>query len=577
MRGASQQIMTWGLRRTRAWELSLLSGGALALGFLMSGCYEARRLEYPDPAARAEQGSSQAPSAMTSDRPPFKGEGLSLGESSLRRLTRAQIERSLIDAFGEGLVVPQVAEPDVAEGGLLSVGAGSSSLSARGISSLEEAAYSVAQQVLSEPSLSARAVPCELEPDAAACQREALSLSGRRLWRRPLTEAELEGLMSVVSLATERLNDPREGLGFGLATLIQSPHFLYRAELGLEGEARTPLDPYALAARLSFLLWDSGPDDELLDAARDERLLSDEGLKAQAERLLASPRARVGLGQLFTEQLKLYELGALRKDPLIFEHYNAQLMREAGEETLKLLLHLIFDERGDFRELMTMERSFLSPKLAALYQVPAPLQEGFKLVRFPEGSRRAGLLSHASILSLNAHPSSSSATLRGKFVRTVLLCQTIPPPPVGVDTAIPEPSGEALTLRDRVAEHLENPSCAGCHQLLDPIGLGLENYDSLGQWRERDNGALIDASGELDARSFEDPRSLGLLVREHPSFGPCVVRTLARYATGRVETEEEQPFLDELSARFEEGGFRYLPLVLSLVMSPLFREAGAPR
>jgi len=226
---------------------------------------------------------------------------------------------------------------------------------------------------------------------------------------------------------------------------------------------------------------------------------------------------------------------------------------------------------------MTTRAHFLNPKLAALYQVPAPSAEGFRLVELPEEARRAGLLSHASLMSLNAHPNSSSATLRGKFVRNVLLCQEIPPPPVGVNTAIPEPSGDTVTLRQRVAEHLENPSCAGCHQLLDPIGLGLENYDSIGQWRTHEQGVMIDASGELDQRSFEDPNSLGVLIKEHPRFAPCLVRTMTRYALGRIEVDDEAPFLEDLNARFTSSGFQLKGLLRALVMSPLFREVGAPR
>lgn len=542
-----------------------------ALALIFCACLDARRT----PLER--EGTPPMGGEAVEEPRAFIGEGISLGSSGVRRLTSAQLRRSLMDAFGEGLVVPQVSEPDISEGGLISVGAGTTTYSARGIASIEEASYSVAQQVLGDPALKSRAVPCSLEGDPRPCQREALALSGRRLWRRSLSEAELEGLMGVVSRATEVLSDPSEGLAFGFAALIQSPHFLYRAELGQLEEPRVKLEPHALAARLSYLLWDAPPDEALLDAAESGALESDEGLSVALERLLSSPRAREGVARFFTEQLKLYELSEVRKDPLVFERYDAQLMRDARESTLRLLVHLVFEREADLRSLMTTRAHFLNPKLAALYQVPAPSAEGFRLVELPEGSRRAGLLSHASILSLNAHPNSSSATLRGKFVRTVLLCQDIPPPPVGVNTAIPEPSGDTVTLRQRVAEHLENPSCAGCHQLLDPIGLGLENYDSIGQWRSSEQGALIDASGELDQGSFEDPESLGRLIREHPRFAPCLTRTLTRYALGRLEVEREAPFLEDLGDRFERGDYQLKVLLRALVMSPLFREAGAPR
>jgi len=341
--------------------------------------------------------------------------------------------------------------------------------------------------------------------------------------------------------------------------------------------ARGSEDPYALASRLSFFLWDSPPDDALLDAAASGALSGREGVRAQAERLLASPRARVGVANFFSEQLRLYELDGLPKDALTYEHFSPQLLLDAREETLRALLARVFDDDADLRDAFTSRDTFLNPRLAALYGVPAPSREGFTRVTLPEWSGRAGLLGHASILNLFAHANSSSATLRGKFVRTVLLCQEIPPPPVGVNTMIPEPSGEARTLRERVREHLEVPSCAACHQLLDPIGLALENFDGVGRWRDRDNGALIDASGELDGVAFEDPVALGRALREHEALAPCVARTVARYATGRAATPEERPLVDDLAARFVALDYRLKPLLLEVVMSPLFMPAGAPR
>lgn len=550
-------------------------GSLLLMALVLNACLDAQRVVL-DP--KKSEDTLAGVIEPSEEGLVFEGEGIVLGLSRVRRLTRAQIEHSLKDVFGEALVVPQISEPDFAEGGLISVGAGTTTLSARGISSIEELSYSIAQQVIENSELRVRNLFCSLDDtELRPCLQEILSQIGRRLWRRPLRSTELETILEVVEQASQVLGDVKEGLTYGLSALIQSPHFLYRAELGQQDIARTPFEPYALATRLSYLLWDSTPDDGLLDAAESGELDNEEGILHQVERLLASPRARIGVTRFFTEQLKLYELSEIHKDPLLFEHYNPQLMRDAREETLQLLMYIIFDQEADIREMMTTPVHFLNPRLAALYQVPAPSLDGFRLVELSEHGQRYGLLSHASVLSLNAHPTSSSATLRGKFVRNVLLCQSIPPPPVGVNTAIPEPSGTTITLRQRVAEHLENPSCAGCHQLLDPIGLGLENYDSIGQWRETEQEALIDASGVLDERSFSDPRSLGMLIREHPNFVPCMVRTLSRYALGRLETEAEEPFLTDLKDRFEGAHYNFKALLRALILSPIFRQAGAPK
>ena len=178
---------------------------------------------------------------------------------------------------------------------------------------------------------------------------------------------------------------------------------------------------------------------------------------------------------------------------------------------------------------------------------------------------------------MHAHAIHSSATLRGKAVRTVLLCQEIPIPPVNVDTSIPEPSAEQQTLRERVTQHLTDPTCAGCHKLTDPIGLGLENFDAIGSWRTLDHGAMIDPSGELDGTPFETPQELALAIARHPNFAPCFTRKLSAYALGRSLNTEEDAWLEILTQRLDFHQFRLLPIIKELIMSPLFRRAGTPQ
>ena len=234
-------------------------------------------------------------------------------------------------------------------------------------------------------------------------------------------------------------------------------------------------------------MWNTTPDHELLSAGEAGELETREGLFNQANRLLESDRARAGVRNFFSEFLQLYELEHLSKDPTIFEQFNDQLGQDAIEETLSLIEYMVFDLEADYRELMTTRETFVSPRLAAIYNIPAPSPDGFAYTQLPEDDARAGLLGHVSFLAGHAHQVSSSATLRGKAVRTILLCQSIPAPPVDVDTSIPEPSGDALTLRDRVAEHLRIPLALHVTLMTDPIGLGLENFDGLGRWRDKDN------------------------------------------------------------------------------------------
>jgi len=500
------------------------------------------------------------------------------GQVSMRRLTQNQFYNSISDIFGSDVVVPKFSEPDVAFGGLLSVGASQTAFSARGVESLEDAAYGIAEQALDTDVLKARFVPCTPSGTVdETCASQTIEGLGRLLWRRSLTEDELTTLVTVATHSSTVLGDFYDGLEFAISGLLQSPHFLFRIEAGTEDSSEPSGRKFTgtdLASRLSFFLWNTTPDFELLAAGESGDLLTREGLFTHASRLLESDMARYGVRNFFNEFLQLYELDHLSKDPTIFEHYTASLGDDAAEETLRLIEYLVFDIEADYRELMTTRETFVNPLLAAIYNIPAPSPEGFAYVELPESSSRAGLLGHASFLAAHAHQVSSSATRRGKAIRTILLCQNIPSPPVDVDTSIPEPSGETLTLRDRVAEHLENPSCAACHIMTDPIGLGLENYDGIGRWREQDNGKTIDASGDLDGVFFEDPQGLGVALAEHGSLTNCLVQRLSRYATGRIETTEERQLLRALQERFLQHGYRVKPLMMEIIMSPLFTKAG---
>ena len=521
----------------------------------------------------AADSTADPDAAAAADLGPVPYDAAPAGPSGLRRLTNAQLENIVLDVFGDGVIVPPLAEPDVAIGGLVSIGASGATYSPRGVESVEDVAFAIAEQALSDENRS-RILACEPEGvDDTACAAAFVESIGRRLWRRPVNEAESLRLVAIAEGAAASLDDPYQGLVYALAAILQSPHFLFRAELGADGQ----FDDWELATRLSFFLWNTTPDETLLDAAAAGELTTEEGLRAQAERLVGDPLARRGVRNFFSEYLELDELLHLAKDPTIFEHFSSELGASAREETLSLLEYVIFDASSDYRDVMTSRHTFLDRRLATVYGVPAPAETGFARVPLPADANRIGLLGHASFLAHHAHQVSSSATLRGAAVRQVLLCQTIPPPPVNVDTSIPEPSGEAPTLRDRVAEHLENESCAGCHLLMDPIGLGLENYDGIGRWRIYDNEVEIDASGELDGELFQTPDQLAALIRNHPDFPSCLVQMMTRYAMGRVEIREELDHLDLMAERFAALGYRVRPMLLEIVTSPMFLSAGAPQ
>jgi hypothetical protein len=494
---------------------------------------------------------------------------------TLRRLTVAQYRGAVADLFGEGLYVPEDIEPDVRILGLNAIGSGVTPISPRGIERFEEAAYIIAEQAV-EPARREAFMPCT--PTGAAdeaCAREALTALGLRVWRRPLTTEEVDVLVGLHSEAAGALGDFWQGLVFGIAMLLQSPDFLLRPELGeVEADGVRRYTGYEVASRLSFLFWDAIPDAELLAAAERGELTTPEGIDTQAQRLWASPRAKDGVRAWARDVLHLDELDELRKDPTVFQHMSDLVGPSAREETLRGVDYLVFEVDEDFRQLLTTRRTFIDRTLAAIYDVRAPVREGFGEAELPESVPRRGLLGQVSFLALQGHANSSSPTLRGVFVREALLCQPLPEPPAGVDTSIPGASEEFPTLRDRVQSHLSEPGCSSCHELTDRIGLALEPFDGLGVHRTLDGGAPIDASGVLDGVPFEDAAGLAQALHDHPAFAPCMVKQVTRYALGRGEQDSEDEVLDWLTDRYVERDHRMQPLWLDLVVSPMFRQVG---
>ncbi len=499
-------------------------------------------------------------------------------EPQIRRLTKLQYTNSIHDALGAAIVVPTSLEPDEDAGGLYSVGASLASISPRGVEQYESAAFQVAGQVMGDPALRSANVPCE--PAAVrddACVGEAIRAAGRRLWRRPLEDVELATLVGVAGGAATALGDFDGGLEYALSALLQSPNFLFRVELGEPDPERTGAYRFTsveMASRLSYLLWNTAPDEELLAAGEAGELVAADGLSAQVDRLIADPRARDGLRNFFTEMLDLDQLDALNKDTLVFTHMAADVGPSAREETLRGL-DAIVDEDGDLRDFVNTRRAFLDRKLSAIYGIPAPSMDEFAETELPEDGLRRGFLGQASFLALQSHPANTSVTLRGKFLREVLFCQPVPPPPSNLNTAIPEVSADNPTMRDRVEQHLQDPFCAGCHNVMDPIGLGFENFDGLGSYRASENGVVIDASGELDGDLYAGPVELADLVHDDEKLARCVVQTYLQYASGHVLGIAERGSLEWHDEGFADEGHRMRALMRDVAMGMAFRGAGA--
>lgn len=509
--------------------------------------------------------------------PPFAP-----AEASLHRLTRRQYEETIRDLFEGRVHLAADLEVDTPLHGFSTVGASSLAIGPRAAEQYEAAAIDIAAQVFRDEALSAQWVGCSPASADDPCVRTFVTRFGRKAWRRALTEEEIDRWMRVASEVGTSLMNPWAGVALVVVGLLQSPHFLYRVEVG----EQDPTEPgrfrytgYEMATRLSYFLWNSTPDDELLGAAEIGALLSREGVEREARRLLASPKAKSAITAFFAEHFKLDRLLSVTKDPLAFPQISATLLASMRVEIERMIEDVVFERDVDLREIFSTNATFVNAELARLYNMATVEGSGFERVEFPSNGARSGILTTAGFLALNAHATITSPTYRGRFIRQSLLCQPIEPPPPGVTTTLPDadPAQGPRTLRQRLeALHLTNPVCARCHGRMDPLGFGLENFDAIGAYRTTDNGLPIDPRGTLDGAPFRNARELSLALKDHPDLAGCMSRMAYRYATAHLETDGEARVLSDLTDAFERSGFRFRELVVALVTSDGFRFLAPP-
>jgi hypothetical protein len=383
-----------------------------------------------------------------------------------------------------------------------------------------------------------------------------------------------------VALATasaRTLNSFYSGLELSLAGMLESPQFLFRRETA-EPDPDHPgayrLDAYSKASQLSFFLWNAGPDAQLMAAAQSGRLDTQAGLSAEAGRMLKSPRLEAGVRAFFSDMLQFDLFDTLAKDAQIYPKWTVKAAQDAQEQTLRSIVDLLLWQHGDYRDLFTARKTFLTPLLGSIYGVPVAQSEGAgpRSFEFPKDDPRAGLHAQASFVALHSHEGLSSPTLRGKALRELLLCQPVPAPPGNVNFAAAQDTHNPnfKTMRERLTAHRTDPTCAGCHKLMDPMGLALENFDSDAGFRSVENGQPLDTSGDLDGMEFTDAAGLGRALHDNPSTGPCFVRRLYSYATGRAPARRDMPWVRYLERSFAEDGYRAPDLMRRIASSENF-------
>lgn len=498
------------------------------------------------------------------------------GRTPLRRLTATEYNNTVKDLIGDTTQPANSFPPPEESSGFLN-NADAYTTSELHVESWFKAAEKMASDYRAAGKL---ALPCMA--DAQGCATQFVKDFGKRAFRRPLSEAEVASYLARFTAGMTG-GTFEEGLEWVVGRMLQSPHFLYRVETETEGTAAgtvVPLSDHSVATRLSYFLWSSMPDADLFAAADAKQLSTPEGVKAQAQRMMASPAFASTLSS-FHSQLTGWEhvYGAPKiatTTPAWDQNLQADMIHES-----ELFVKSIFDAKGTFKDLLTATHTFVNPTLAQLYGITYP-GTGSEFVRVDNVPHRHGLLTQPSILAGHSHPNQSAPVKRGELVRKHFLCTEPPPPPPGLMITIPEVT-PGSTTRERFEAHRTEASCNGCHVLLDPLGIPFENYDELGRWRDLDGGKPVDANGGLTAIAslggvsdpaaapVNGPAEMGEKLAAVAEAQDCMVYSWFRYAMGHQEEKADTCTIEKLRSGFTSSQQNLDGLLLDIVTSDGFR------
>ena len=414
-----------------------------------------------------------------------------------------------------------------------------------------------------------------------ACAEEILSTLARRAYRRPASAADLDTLLEFYAQG-RAAGDFDAGIEMALRRLLVSPEFLFRIERDPEGAAPNAayrISDLELASRLSFFLWSSIPDDELIAAAAAGTLRDPGVLERQVRRMLADPRAEALVTNFAAQWLYLRNLPAVSPDFIVFPDFDETLRRALREET-ELFFDSIIREDRSVLDLLTADYTFLNERLAKHYGIPNVYGSHFRRIDLPPGSPRGGLLGQGSILAVTSYATRTSPVVRGKWILENLLGTPPPPPPANVPALSEEGSDAVLSMRERMVEHRRNPVCASCHAIMDPIGLSLENFDAIGRWRERTAGfEPLDVEGSFpDGTTFDG--AVGLretLLDRSDQFVRTLASKLLTYGLGRAVEYHDVPAVRVIEREAAADDYRFSSMILGIVKSTPFQMRRAPQ
>jgi Protein of unknown function (DUF1592)/Protein of unknown function (DUF1588)/Protein of unknown function (DUF1595)/Protein of unknown function (DUF1585) len=494
------------------------------------------------------------------------------GDVPLTRLTQTQFLNSVQDLFGK---------IDLTSVYPLTTGASQFGLAQADVDGVDLDQYQrsaglVAAAIVGNATSLNNIAPCATGADPRGCAQAFLQGFGTRIYRAPIATADLARHLTLYD-AGAATGGYTHGMELLLQGMLQSPKFLYRVELGT-GEAVGPtavkLSGYELAARLSYGLWNSTPDAVLTTAASSGMLATPANVVSQLQRMLQDPRGATVIPQFLGSWIQLPALGGVAKDSTVYPEWTTDLQTAMATQAQQFFTDLLTNQGGTLAKLLTSPTVFVNNKTALLYGTSAsalPSDGSFQATQNP-ATTAAGLLTLPAFLATEAKADQSSPIYRGKFVREQLLCQELPSPPANVPPAPEIMPG--VSTRERLKEHEVNATCAACHTLMDPIGLGFESYDGIGRYRTTDGGKPVDASGALTGTDVDGPfngvAELAAKLATSTTVETCVATQWFRYSMARAEQVADTCSLASLTKNFHDAGADLRTLPLAIVQTPAF-------
>jgi len=503
--------------------------------------------------------------------PPPNGAGgpNDVGRVTMHRLNRAEYNNTVRDLLGTTQTPADDFPADDYGYGFDNV-ADVLSISPSQLELYDRAAEGLVDEAFAGP-LKDNIVTCDAEALGSPCIRTIVGDFATRAWRRPVSDAEVDGLESLVDFATAAGKSTDEALRQAVWATLLSPKFIFRVEIDPDPESveAHPLTDWELASRLSYFVWSSMPDEELFAAAEAGLLADAAELEKQVARMLEDEKASALVDNFAGQWLQTRSLLDHQPDYAAFPDFDDELRAAMQDETKAFFRSFLEGDVG-IDALLVADFTFLNDRLAEHYGLPLPGSSKVEKVQLAS-DQRGGLLTQGGVLTVTSLPTRTSPVKRGKWILAQLLCSEPPPPPEGVE-GFEEEDLTVGTIREQLEAHRANPECAACHSIMDPLGFGLEKYDGVGAWRTTDHDQPIDATGELPTgEDFDGAAEMADLLAGDPRFGACVARQLFVYALGRGVESGDKFHLETIGSAFGERGHRLRELIKLIVISEPFR------